>query len=367
MTVHSLKAEPHLPLMTLPLLPSRILQLSIVLLSSSLVLTAQDLPAPQNPDSLLRELDQITKNAETHEQQRRNEAISRIQSAASSPTASVELYLQALDGTKYLDKHSDFLDWKQKNQDVIRHPSYQNAAQLQLRYLLLGLQRSEKCDALAQINESLAYLNSLQSLHFLDDPFVPPPPPKGYQIQPCPSDKVTKEASDLMSKPLTGYPVVEWLQIKDLLPDKDYNGSAGDYFGILEKNVKPPLKMGRDPRLSGVWDLQINTATTLVNSSKDSQKIAAFKIEKLPNMLFGKCSDLAAIGQPNRAVTQMMALIRAYPANPSVPDWIAAAKNLITNAPVPPPITTNPVVPATPAPNAPAASPASTNTPAQYH
>lgn len=355
--------------MTLPCLSARSLLLGTVLLATTSALLAQDLPAPQNPDALLRELDQITRSADTREQQRRGEAISRIQSASASPAASVELYLQALDGTKYLDKHQDFLDWKQKNQDVIRHSSYQNAAQLQLRYLLLGLQRSERHDALAQINETLAYLNSLQSLHFLDDPFVAPVPMKGYQPQPCPSDKVTKDASDLMSKSLSGYPVVEWLQIKDLLPDKDFNASAGDYFGILDKNVKSPLKRRNDPRLPGVWDLQITTAMTQANSWKDSQKAAAFKTEKLPNMLFGKCADMAAIGQPNRAVNEMMALIRAYPGNPSVPDWIGAAKNLITNPPVPPTIATNAAVaaPATNAPVSPVPSSAPTNAPSPAH
>ena len=353
--------------MTLPHLTSRILLLGIVSLATTTVLTAQDLPSPQNPAALLRELDQISKNSETQEQQRRNEAINRIQSAAASPAASVELYLQALDGTKYLDRHADFLDWKLKNQDVIRHTSYQNAAQLQLRYLLLGLQRSEKRDAYAQVQEALSYLNGLQSLHFMDAPYEAPTPPKGMKPIPCPSDKVTKEASDLMGKSLSGYPVVDWLQIKDLLPDKDFNGSAGDYFGILDNNVKIPLKGRNDPRLTGVWDLQITTSSTLANSSKDSQQALAFKTDKLPKLLFGKCTDMAAIGQPNRAVNEMMALIRAYPAHPSGPDWIAAAKNLITNPPQPPTIGTNPTVLPTAATNAPAAPPASTNAPAQQH
>ncbi|NBZ95226.1 MAG: hypothetical protein EBR40_02145 [Proteobacteria bacterium] len=346
----------------------RIFLLGIVFIATTSVLTAQDLPAPQNSAALLRELDQINKTAETHEQQRRSEAISRIQSAAASPSASVELYLQALAGTKYLDKHQDFLDWKQKNQDVIRHSSYQNAAQLQLRYLLLGLLRSEKHDALAQINETLAYLNSLQSLHFLDEPFVAPPTQKGYQPQPCPSDKVTKEAADLMGKSLLGYPIVEWLQIKDLLPDKDFSGAAGDYFEILEKNVKSPLKQKNDPRLTGVWDLQITTAMTHANATKDSQKAVTFKTEKLPNLLFGKCADMAAIGQPNRAVNEMVALIRAYPGNPSVPDWIEAAKHLITNTPVAPTSGTNApdsTAAATNVLNSPEATAPQTNTPTQ--
>lgn len=274
-------------------------------------------------------------------QQRRTEAISRIQTAASSPGASLEFYLQALDNTKYLDKHQEFLDWKQKNQDVIRHPSYQNATQLQLRYLLIALQRSEQHDAYAQVNETLGYLNSLLSLHFLEDPFVPPPPLKGNKPQPCPSDKVINEASEVMRQSLSSYPVVEWLQIKDLLPDKDFNGSAGEYFDILEKNVKVPLKQRKDPRLPGIWDLQISSAMAQSNSSADMQKSVVFKSRGLPELLFGKCTDLEEIGQPNRAVQELMGLIRAFPENPSVPLWIESTKRLITSRQVSPPKSTN--------------------------
>jgi hypothetical protein len=340
-----------------------------LLLSTTAGLRAQDLPAPQNPSALLQELDQITKGAETHELQRRNEAISRIQSAAASPSSALDLYLAALEATKYRDKHQDFVDWRQKNQNTLHHTSFQNAAQLQLRYLLLGLQRSEQHDSIAQINETLAYLNALQSLHFLEETYVPPPPAKGYQPLPFPADKVTKEASDLMGTPLAGYTVVEWLQIKDLLPDSDFNGSAGDYFGILEKNLKSPLRDKKDPRLALVWDQQIATATAQANSSKDSQKSITFKSEKLPNLLFQKSTDTATIGQPNRAVNEIMALIRAYPTNPSVPTWIEAARKLLTPK-EPTASTTNSTAPKTAGPDPlpspmPSPSQAQTNAPAQ--
>jgi len=193
------------------------------------------------------------------------------------------------------------------------------------------------------------------------------PQAKGFQPQPCPPDKVIKEASDLMGKSLSGHPVVEWLQIKDLLPDKNFNGAAGDYFGILEKNVKAPLRQQKDSRLTGIWDLQISTASTLANSSKDSQKALIFRTEKLPDLLFRRCADMAVIGQPNRAVNEMMVLIRAYPGNPSVPDWIGAVRNLITNPPVAPSITSNTAVTAAPSTNTPAPAPAlsPSNTPSQ--
>jgi hypothetical protein len=189
-----------------------------ILLLSATLLSAQDLPPPQNTEALLKELDQITSSSQSLLQRRRVEAISRIQSASISGAASVELYITALENTKYRESHPSFIDWRRKHQDNHRHPSFQNAAQLQLRYLLLGLQRSDQKTALAQVPETLAYLNSLSSLHFLEGSYTPPPPPKGTQVQPIPSDKVTADAAALIKQPLASLAIVEWLQIGDLLP-----------------------------------------------------------------------------------------------------------------------------------------------------
>lgn len=295
-------------------------------------LRCQDLPTPQNPAALLKELDQIANGSQTLEQKRRTDAISRIQSASSSGTSSVELYLNALDATKYADKHQEFLDWKQKNQETFRHPSLQNAAQLQLRYLLLALQRSEQRDALAQVPDSLSYLNSLSGLHFLEEPYSPQAQQKGAKPQPASSDQVLPEAATLIKQPLASSAVVEWFRIKDLLPNgKDFEGSPGNYSGILDKNVKTPLRKNKDPRLPGVWDMQITTESAVISATKSQQKLETFQTTRLPELIFGKLKDTAEIGQPNRAFTEMMKLIKSYSANPSVQDWIDTAKGLLTN------------------------------------
>lgn len=321
-------------------------------------LPAQDLPPPQNPSVLLGELDQLAKGSTTVEQRRRNEAISRIQAAASSPSASLELYLAALDATKFSDKHLDFLEWKKKNQELLRHASYQNAAQLQLCYLLLGLRRSEQHDALAQVPETLSYLDSLKRLHFLEENRPAPAVQKKMQAPPPPSDTVVPEAADLIRKPLSGYPVVQWLQIADLLPGKSFEGTAGNYTEILQKNVKEPLRDKKDPRLPEVWDLQISTESMIADSA-DSQKSETFKTSRLPDLIFGKFKDTAAIGQPNRALNGMMQLIRTYPANPSAPQWIETARGMITNAPAPAakPSPAQAAIPAAPAASPQQASP----------
>jgi hypothetical protein len=309
-----------------------------VILSPVSRVTAQDAPAPQNKTALLQELDKITSGSETIVRKRRAEAISRVQSASSSGGAAVELYLNALDNTRYREKHQEFIDWRQKNQDCLRHASFQNAAQLQLRYLLLALQRSDQKTALTQIPESLAYLKSLQELHFLEEPQTSSSAQKsnrGMQAPPPSSDKVIPEASAIIKQPIRNCAVVEWFQISDLLPEgKDFEGSAGNFAGIIDKNVKNPLRGTNDPRLPGAWDFQINAESAVANSGDSPQKTETFRNERLPELIFLKLKDTAAIGQPNRALNELMTLIRTYPSNHSVNDWITTARGMLTNSSV---------------------------------
>lgn len=295
-------------------------------------LAAQDLPPAQNADVLLKELEQITSNSQSLTQRRRADAISRIQSASASGASAVELYVTALDNTKYRENHQGLIEWRQKNQDNLHHSSFQNAAQLQLRYLLLGLQRSDQQTAFAQVPEVLTYLNSLSTLHFLEGPYSPPPATGGRTGAIfTPQDKVIPDAAALLNQPLSSAPIVDWLQIGDLLPSgKDFEASPGNYSEILEKNVKTPLRAANDPRLPSIWDLQINSESAIAKASKSKQQSESFTNERLPQLIFSKLKDTAAIGQPNRAATEMVKLIRSNPSNTSVKSWIESAKALLT-------------------------------------
>ena len=102
---------------------------------------SQDLPAPANPAEILRELDQAASGSTVKDQGRRSAAISRTQASSGSGSAAVEFYVTALENTKYRENHQEFMDWRTKNQEALRNVSLQNAAMLQLRYLLLALQR----------------------------------------------------------------------------------------------------------------------------------------------------------------------------------------------------------------------------------
>ncbi|MEI6323725.1 MAG: hypothetical protein WCP60_11580 [bacterium] len=321
-------------------------QLFLMALAATLVSTvAQD--APINTNSILKELDQVDANAKNQVSSRRSASLSKIQSASSSTSSAVELYLQALDATKYGDKHSDFVEWRQKNAEFLRSNQFQTAAQLQLRYLLLALQRSEQNDAFAQIPLCMAYLNDLSVAttgQFSQNQKAP------KTTSSASIDKAVQEANSLIKQSLNDTAVVKWLEIDDLLPDgKDFASSPGNYETIIEKNIRVPMRTKNDPRLPGTWDLQMKFIADVATSTGSQQQADDFNKNRLPDFLFKKAQDTALIGHPNRAIGDIMALIHRYPSNPDVRDWVKAARDLLPKV--------------TPPPTAPTPAPAATNSP----
>ncbi len=303
---------------------------------------AQDLPTPQNATEILRELDRVDQGAKLKEDNRRSAAITQVQAAANSGPAAVDLYLRSLENTKYLESHQDYVDWSRKNQELLHSISFQNAAQLQMRYLAMALQRNEKHDACTQIPECLSYLETLSSQKSLrpqsqdnsgDDTTSAKQGQKKI-AKTTSTDKPFPEALALINQPVDKSSVVQWLQISDLLPEKDFEHAAGNYQSIMEKNIRGPLRAKNDPRIFQTWDQQIAQETAVATDSNSKQQAVTFNQARLPDLLFRKAKDTAAIGQPNRALGQVMVLVRNYPENPSMQDWIDTARGLLTNPPV---------------------------------
>lgn len=338
------------------------------------VTIAQDLPPPQNATEILKELDKVHEVAKSKVESRRSAAISQIQGAGNSGTTAVDLYLKALANTKFLESPQDYVEWTRKNQELLHSLSFQNAAQFQMRYLAMALRRDDRHDAYSQIPECLVYLETLSSDKSLRQS---PSDSSGSSAQSGPqlrvqkkaaatppsSDKPYPEAIALINQPVNKSSVVEWFQISDLLPDKAFFApSAGNYESIMEKNIRGPLRAKKDARILQAWDKQIAQETSAATESNSKQQADTFNQTRLPELLFRKAKDTAAIGQSNRALGEIMVLIRNCPENPAMQDWITMARGLLTNPSVastdvipqtnvgamaPAPITTNSSAPGT--------------------
>jgi hypothetical protein len=303
---------------------------------------AQDL-TPVDTNSILKELDKVDSGAKTQLTSRRNSAISQVGSASGSGSSALDFYLQALENTKYVSSHTEFEAWKLKNGDLLRNTSFASALQLQLQYLLLALQRSDKNDAFAQIPACQSYLSKLSALEAnillqrqnLDTSTHTTGKSKGAARRPTsPSENLTKaldESDRILNESLKNSDAVQYFKITDLIPgDKDFAGSPGQYDDILEKNIRGPLRLKNDPRLLATWDQQMAYGAAMVNASSSQEQADDFNQKTLPNLFFNKAKDTALIGQPNRALSLTLDLIHRCPTNPSIKDWIAFARGLLT-------------------------------------
>jgi hypothetical protein len=317
----------------------------LILISSLAVGSAQDLSSSGNTVMLMKELDQITQTSAARVQKRRNDALAQINNASSSGPSALDFYLNALENSKYSEAHPDFIEWKKKNQDILRNSSMANAALVQLKYLALALQRSDEHSGYSQVPDYMAYVKLLADSHFL--PANQPTSDGSQDVSSAAkknskahvhfnSDQPLPEAIAIVKQPLDASVVVFKLQISDLLPKgDDFESSPGNYESILEKNIRVPLRNNRDQRILSTWDDQIRQEAAAASAAGSPQQIDLFNRSRLPQLLFGKAQDTVAIGQPNRGIAEMMQLIRTYPDNPSVSDWIQTTRGLLGNTNVP--------------------------------
>jgi len=292
-------------------------------------LSAEDLP-PTDPKTLLKQLDQLASDAQHQLQSRRSAALSRVQPAASSGDAAVDAYLHALENTQYKESAKDFLEWRKKKSELLRSKEFQTALQLQLRYLCIALQRTEQHDAFAQVPDTLSYLSLLGAFE------------SGIGGS---GDKQNPEVRTILQEPLQNSSIVEWLQIADLIPSgKDFADSPGNYQEIMDQNIREPLQAKKDPRLPGTWDAQISVEAAIATGSGSQQQVDAFNQTELPNLLFKQAQDTAGIGQPNRAIADILKLIQSFPGDPDMKEWVDYARGLIS----PPAPTSTPQIPTPP-------------------
>lgn len=288
-------------------------------IASPLLLTslarAQDVKPPSAED-ILRELDSIEQRREQSKDAARNALLAKLQAAAASGPAASSLYSEAVEAVQFegkKDRAQDTLEWKKKNADALRSRDLQSTLQLYLRYVVLSIQRRQSENPDAFVQPSLAYVTSLVQSY--------------SDLQSAPIEDVRK----MMNQPMADSVIGKWLRLGEWLPDdnKSWEPRAGDVAGILEKNVRIPLRAAKDATILQVWDMQMKFEADRATAGRLTHGVDEFNKITVPKLAFNKAKDMAAIGQPNRAVTEMFTLVRTYPEHPDFASWVAAIRQAL--------------------------------------
>ncbi len=298
-------------LLTLPLLTAR---------------AQQDLPDIDTAQ-MLRFIEQFEQKQKEAVRSAKAAALNTLQPGISSGAPASGLYEDAVKATQFSGRDGaakDFADWKKRNAELLRSREMQDALQLHLRYLVLSLQRADTGKDADFSEPSWAYAQDLAAtLNRWDK-----------------SSNVTREARDILNKPVNQSIFTQWLTLGPWLPQGDWEASSGNLDGILDKNIRPAWRKARNPQLLATWDFQIKFHADRITTDGSNHQAAQFNTTRRPQLLLTRANDLATLGMPNRAATEVFKLIQENPTHPDFDQWVGKLRELLNKAqPAPAPAT----------------------------
>lgn len=301
--------------------------IAICLFLSIPVLRAQQQDiAPPDLTSLAREIEALEQKQKQGKLSEKGMLLGQIQAASASGPAAANFYTKAVEEVQFKgrkDKPEAFADWKKSRDDMLRSKEMQTALVLHLKYLLLSLQRKGLEKPEIQLPALMAYVNELVNA---DDIFFASPSAPDPKKKAPPKD----EWRNLLDKPLSQSVFAQWLRLDEWLPDaKNWEFKPGDLAGILDKNVRSVLRDKRDPQLIPTWDMQMKVEADRITAGRSSHEADEFNTVTRPRLLFKRAQDMVALGQPNRGLVEVVALVRTFPSHPDFPAWLESIRGML--------------------------------------
>jgi len=356
-------------------LRSRILPLILATgLAVSPALHAQQDTAPIDVNQLLQALRALRDQQTTQLKAQKQTAIQQISAAAGSPEKSIQLWEDAVRATQFdgmTKEGAQFRAWKEGEGEALKERIVQNAVRLHLNWLTLTLQRSAGAKISDMLPAIVNYTKDLvadeaamdlmaENIKREKEAAAIAPPGGGNrrnQNQPNKlSDTVIKRAHDQILRPsLAASPVVKWMRLSDAVNIQGWENNPGNLDSIFQKIILPELRQQKDARVLDYWDLKLKNEADAASRSRLAYEIEKFNTERRPTLLWNRSQEYVILGQKNRAISEMFALIKSHPSHPDADEWIGTLESLLVPPPTPPPA---PSDSAAAAPGAPAAPPA---------
>ena len=353
----------------------RSLRLSTVVLTltaAAAPLFAQPRDAPPvDTANLLKELHRLKDAQAAQSKQTRQTALQQVNAAAGNAERATAMWEEAVRAVQFqgaAKENSAFREWKEKDGEALSGPLARNAVRLYFIWLSITMQRDAGAEVKDLLPQVVNYTRELTADEAAADALEDSIKHEKEQAagrrpvqQRKASDAEVKRMHDhILRRALGSSPIVQWLKLEDFINVDKWEQQPGDLDGIYNQIVLPELRTMRDPRVLDYWDLKLKKEGEAAAKTKLAFDVEKFNSTRRPALLWSRAQDMLAIGQKNRAVGEMFALIRSNPQNPDLPNWIATLEAVLSPAAA---------APAAPSPGAPpgpasgAASPGGTALP----
>lgn len=278
------------------------------------VLVARDLP-DVNRQQLIAELEKMEQSRKEQWEVGIKKVIAEISSAAQSPLGAVKLYQSAVRATQEGKKDQGPATRRtarnqQQQEDVFGSSTFKLGMQFRLRYLTMLLRISAGESPEALFPELERYVNEiLGDKKLMED----------------------EEAWRIWGNAIgADDPIVQMFRIEPYLKGaKEWGTTPGNIDGLIDSVLMPHYREKKDPKLIQCWDDRIERQREKVEMGGLDMRMDRFETETLPRLQWQRAMDIRNLDEPNRAISEMMALIRQNPGHPEFEQWVAALKGLL--------------------------------------
>jgi len=286
-----------------------------VICSLACVAVAQD-AAPIDPQTILRELQELQTKQQTSANTAQKRNLDIVLKGSVSKEAAIAFYEDAQMATQFQGanrENSQFRDWKERQADQLKNTDFRESVRLHLFYLGLSLKKAADAkpeELLPQVTDYLRVLDNAASAMEMKESLL----------------KISV-ADGIFSK---------WLGLgPELSKAKDWEMSPGKADQIAAKFLLPLWRKGKSPALLGYWDGKIAKESMAAGTAKLDFEERNFASVRKPDLLWQRAQEYLVLEQPNRAISEMFALIKVYPNHPNVTQWIDTLRKTLSPAATP--------------------------------
>ncbi len=301
--------------------------------------------------------------------QRRSTAYETVKAAAASGERAVALWKDAVKATQFEgaeDQASKLREWRDSTGEALNGKEAQTAAKLHMVWLYYTLQHHagvSRKDLLPLVidytNQLSAHGQTMESFgESLDRQKEKDASGKHGARRNSNEDAAVKRAHDsILNTAVSGSPVAKYLGLEDILPrgagqndrvarsvarilganapkgeDDAWPMTPGDLDGIHNAIILPAYREARDPRILEYWDFVIRRETEATARRNVDYEKQRFQQIRRPELLWSRAEELAAIGLKNRAILEMIGVLKSNPIHPKAESWMGQIENMVRPA-----------------------------------
>ena len=325
----------------------------------------QDAP-PVDAAQVRELLDKMKQQQQAALKQRRASAFETVKAATASGEKAAALWKEAVktvqfDGAE--DEQAKLKAWRENEGDALNSKEAQNAARLHLTWLFYTLQFKagvKKKDLLPFVIE---YTNQLSADGQTMESFAEQLQKERdrdasgkHGARRGGDDKTVKQMHDsILQTSVSASPVAKYLGLEDVLPrgtnqtdrlaksvakllgetkapatqDESWPMSPGDLEGIHQAIILPEYRSTKDQRILEYWERVLRRESDAVAKRKVDYEEKRFATVRRPELLWSRAEDLYQIGLKNRAITEMVAVLRSNPLHPRSEGWISQLETML--------------------------------------